>query len=511
MKRICFTLFWLVLLPQLLLADVQLPPIFSNSMVLQRDIPVPIWGTAAPEEEVTVAIANQKQVTKAKADGTWRVTLQPLQVGEPLTVTVSGKNTIQLTDVLVGEVWVGSGQSNMAGSVKGYTKSDAVLAEAAKKSYPQIRLMHIPSKTGWKPATPENNDGFSAIHFGFGVKLQEELKVPVGLMYGAVGGTPSGFWLTEDMYKANAACQAQATAFAAKYNFAAVTKKYEADLAKWQANSEEDKKKSKAPPKPDPAGGVRGGKFGYLYEAHIRPAVTYGIRGVLWDQGESGTAINGVDQYNVMGALIKGWRKDWGQDFAFLYVQKPSGQGCAWNESDPLTSQASKFAALPKDVPPANDAKYRELHIRIAEHANTAMVISSDLGAGIHPTNKSGYGARAARVALGKVYGKPVEYYGPVCTGQTIEGNKIRLKFSHVGQGLAPRHADQLQGFAIAGEDKKFVWAAAVIDGDTILVSSDKVTTPVAVRYAWGGNHAWANLFNKDGLPAQTFRTDSWE
>jgi sialate O-acetylesterase len=238
-----------------------------------------------------------------------------------------------------------------------------------------------------------------------------------------------------------------------------------------------------------------------------RTFIPFGIRGVLWDQGESGTAITGVDQYTLMGALIRGWRKEWGQgEFPFLYIQKPSGGGCAWDPSDPVTDQADKFTPLPAKAPA--DGAYRELHIRIMNHPNTAMVTSSDLGPFTHPTNKSGYGTRASRVALGLVYSKKVEIYGPTYKDHVVKGNKVHVTFAHVGPGLAFRHGDKPQGFALAGDDKVFHWADAVIEGDTVVLSSDKVAKPAAVRYAWASRHPWANLFSKDGMPALPFRTD---
>ena len=210
-----------------------------------------------------------------------------------------------------------------------------------------------------------------------------------------------------------------------------------------------------------------------------------------------------------MGALIRGWRKEWGQgDFAFIYVQKPSGDGIAWDSTNPVTSQGQPFMPLPANVP--GDGQFVETHVRIMNYPNTGMAISSDLGPGIHPSNKSGYGQRSAAVAEGMVYGKKVEYYGPLYSSHEVEGNKVRVKFTHVGQGLAARPSDKLQGFAIAGEDKQFHWADAEIDGETVLLSSAKVPKPVAVRYAYANNRRWANLFNKDGLPAITFRTDTW-
>jgi sialate O-acetylesterase len=513
-------MFWYVLastgalfVPIVARADVKLPPVLSSHMVLQRDLSTPIWGTAAPGEKVTVQFCDQTKSTEAGKDGKWLLKLDALKAGGPDQLTVRGNNTITLDDVLVGEVWVGSGQSNMDGSVKGYTQGDEVLAKAAEAA-PYARIRLIRGRGTWQEATPANVNGFSALLFAFGLRLQQELDVPVGLMLGAVGGTPSGFWLSEQAYNADAACREVVKKFAATYSFDEQQKKYEAALAKWEKDADAAKKDNKKPPAKPQAprkAGEAARKIGNLYEAHIRPLIPFGIRGVLWDQGESGTAITGVDQYTLMGALIRGWRAEWGQgDFPFLYVQKPSGGGCAFDPANPVTSKASPFAPLPAQVPNIQAGSYRENHIRIMRYPHTAMVTASDLGSGVHPTNKSGYGARAARVALGMVYGHKVEVYGPLYQGLQVEGDKVRIKFTHTGQGLVFSHGDKLQGFAVAGDNKVFHWADAVIDGDTVVVSSPKVAKPVAVRYAWGTEHPWANLFNKDGLPALPFRTDSW-
>lgn len=493
-------------------ADVKLPPVISDHMVLQRDIAAPIWGQAAPGEQVTVAIAGQKKTATADAKGRWKVTLDPLKLAEGLTLTVQGKNTITVQDVLVGEVWLGSGQSNMDMHVNSYTNGDPVLARAAAATYPKLRLLHRGRK-GWELATPDNNGRFSALLFAFGFRLQQELNVPVGVMVGAVGGTPSGYWLTDEMLRGDAACQEQAKEFAKTYDFGAAQKKYQEQLAAWKAAAEKAKlEKAKAPraPTPPARAGESAGRIGGLYQAHVQPYVPYAIRGVLWDQGESGTAITGVDQFHVMGALIQGWRKAWGLEFPFLYVQKSSGGGTAWDLDDPVTKNAGRFTALPKRVPGQGEGLYRELHIKIRRHPKTAMVISTDLGSGVHPVNKAGYGARAVRVARGFVYGQPVEFSGPLYASHAVEGGKVRVAFTHVGKGLAARHSGKVQGFMVAGADRKFVWADAVIEGNGVLVSSPAVAQPVAVRYAWSGNAPWANLFNKDGLPAQTFRTDDW-
>ena len=498
-------------------AKVQVPPVISSNMVLQRDMAVPIWGTAAAGEKVTVKFRDQEKSATADAQGKWTLKLDALKAGGPDVMTVAGENTLTLENVLVGEVWVGSGQSNMAGSVKGYAAGDAVLAKMAASSYPRLRLL---SRTGWQEATPATIEGFSALQFSFGLALQQKLDVPVGLLVGAAGGTPSGHWLSEEAYAADADCAKAVAAFAPTYSFEAAQKKHGEDMkkyedakAEWDKLSAEDKKVKRAPKPPYPPlkPGECRGKVGILYAAHIRPFQPFAIRGVLWDQGEAGTAILGVDQCTLMGALIRGWRAEWGQgDFPFIYVQKPSGGGCAWDPEDAVTNKAEKFTPLPASVPAGGE--YRENHIRImSRYPGTFMATASDLGSNTHPTNKSGYGARACRVALGAVYGEKVEICGPVYAAHKVNGDKVRVSFTHVGQGLAFRHGDKLQGFALAGADKSFKWADAVIEpagGDTVVLSCKDVPQPVYVRYAWAAVAPWANLFNKDGLPAIPFRTD---
>lgn len=511
MKQNLATTFWVTIACFVLtlpgLAAVKLPAVFSDHMVLQRDLPAPIWGTAEPGEKVTITFRDQTKTSIAGADGRWSAKLDPLKAGGPDSLTV---NEITVADVLVGDVWVGSGQSNMEQPVGGYVKNDAVLAGFATNSYPQIRLSR--SGGAWRAADPEGNKHFSALLFAFGVKVNKELDVPVGLMVGAVSGTPSGYWLTEEMLKADGPAQAAIAKASDAVKFEELTKKYQAELLAYEAalkQAQETKQKPPRKPAPPRKAGDCRGVIGNLYARHIQPMVGYGIRGVVWDQGESGTAIEALDQYHTMGALIRGWREAWGQgEFPFIYIQKPSGGGCAWDTTNAVTSKAESFMSLPVSVPA--DGLGIETHVRIMEYPNTAMAISSDLGAALHPSNKSGYGSRAADVALGFVYGRKVEYYGPLYASHAVDAGKVRIKFTHVGQGLAFRNGDKLQGFAVAGEDRIFRWADAVIEGDTVEVASATVTKPVAVRYAWASNRRWANLFNKDGLPAISFRTDSW-
>jgi len=507
-------------------ADVKLPPFFSDHMVLQREGKAPLWGTAAAGEKVTVRFRDQEQTTTADDQGAWRVELKGLKAGGPDELTVSGKNSIKLADVLVGEVWVGSGQSNMAGTVGGYAKNDPELAKLAATAYPQIR--GCGANSAWAVSSPATNGRYSALLFSMAVRLHEELDVPVGMMLGAVGGTPSGAWLSPEAFAADQPSQALLAEYEKTY--AAQLKKFEeVDLPRWKQGAEKAKAAGKdvgrEPAAPSKPGTVNGRAIGYLYAAHIKPFVGYGVRGVLWDQGEARTAVGGVDQYTMMNALIRGWRKEWNVgEFPFIYVQKPSGGGCAWEApspvaaapatgaapANPLPAVIQSFTALPKAVPSTQEGLYVEDYLKMMKIPNAAMVISTDLGPGIHPIIKSGYGARAAKVALGVAYEKPVEYYGPVYESHKVEGSSVRVKYSHAGKGLVIRHGDKLQGFAIAGEDKVFHWADAKIDGDSVVVSSPAVTKPVAVRYAWGNNRTWANLFNNDKFPAVTFRTDTW-
>ena len=504
-------------------AEVKLSKVFTPHMVLQRGMEVPIWGSASPGEEVVVKFAGQSKATKADDKGSWRVKLDELTANsEPQVLSIGDK---QIDDVLVGDVWIGSGQSNMDMVVASYIAGDPVLAEAAKQTYPHIRLMRKDANAVWEKADPQTIPKMSALLFSFGFPLQKEIGVPVGLMVGAVGGTPSGFWLSEEMYRSDAACAEAVKKFAPTYKydellaaFKVAQAKYAEDLKAWKAQAEAAKKAGQPIPRQPrgpqgvgKAGETNSGKVGRLFEAYIRPYVGYAIKGVLWDQGESRTNIVGVDQVTLMGALIGGWRKAWGQgDFPWLYVAKPSGGGCAWDYSRPMNRLAEKFQPLPAAVPVVGqDAEYSQNAFgRIMKYPNTHMVTCSDLGAGIHPPNKSGYGERASHVALAVAYGRKTEYLGPRYSSHSVSGDKVTVKFTHVGQGLAFKNGDKLQGFSIAGADKKFVWADAVIDGDSVVVSSKSVPVPAVVRYAWSNTFPWANLFNTDGLPAQPFRTD---
>jgi len=524
MKRIFFVLSLLVATTSQ--AAITLPEVFNDHMVLQREMAVPVWGKAKPGETVTVEFrAQQKSVKADPATGEWRVLLDALELGEPGVMKVSGSASkeVSFSDVLVGDVWLGSGQSNMAGRVASYVKNDPTLLKLRNSGpFPQIRLHHIGKATGtWQIAEEGAIDGFSALLFAFGEALHADLDVPIGLMLGAVGGTPSGYWVSGEVMSSDAAVQAEIAEFARSYDFAKAKKNYqEVTMMKWKQSvaayeerlKENPGKKLRKPRKPSPpveaGGSVRGGKFGGLFERYIQPAVGYGIRGALWDQGEAGSGALGASQFAMMQALIRSWREDWGQgDFPFIFVQKPSGGGCAFAEGDPVTREADDFSELPKTASRGNgDQRWEYVRLMNAT-PNSFMVAACDLGGMVHPLNKWGYGQRSALVARGAAY----EIDGLVWSGPsyrelaTEDGGKVRVSFEHVGGGLKAVHSDKLQGFELAGADGKFVWADAVIDGDQVVVSSSAVTEPKQVRYAFASDRSWANLFNAEGLPALVF------
>ncbi|MDF1814387.1 MAG: hypothetical protein P1V20_19435, partial [Verrucomicrobiales bacterium] len=293
-------------------------------------------------------------------------------------------------------------------------------------------------------------------------------------------------------------------------------KQYDTRLEKWQRGVELARKAGRKPRgrKPlepgNPGETTRGGAIGGLYEKHISKMQGYAIRGVLWDQGEAGTGILGLGQHTAMSELIRGWRELWGQgDFPFLFVQKPSGEGCAWSKQNPVTREASEFSELPKSVIQNGAGRYLYTRLML-DNPNSWMVPASDLGGKIHPVNKWGYGNRAAEVALQKVYNKEdVQAYGPLYQSHSIDGAKVTVTFTETGSGLATAHSKSVRGFTLAGADGNWHWATAKITGkNTVQVSSRSVPEPKQVRYAYAVTRDWANLFNKEGLPALAFTSE---
>ena len=347
-------------------------------------------------------------------------------------------------------------------------------------------------------------------------------------MVGAVGGTPSGTWLTPEQFEADAACKAEVEKALAAYKpdeekakFDKAMEAYEKELTAYKTAAAADPASTKpaatanapsssprASPNPQASPAKCRRRKARLSLRTLRQTLhpLRHSRRTL-GPGESGTQIRDVDQYTLMGALIHGWRNTWGQgDFPFLYIQKPSGGGPALNPADPITLAANKFATEPPTPP--TDGAYRDLHIRIGRYPHTYMVISSDLGPDTHPWNKTGYGARGARI-IGAVYGHKSSTTAPSMTRSKSTAPKSTSNSPTSARASSPATAKSF-GLRRRRRRQKFHWADAAIDGDTVILHSEKVANPVAVRYAWSSSTPWANLFNKDGLPTQTFRTDDW-
>ncbi len=499
-------------------AEVRLPALFSDGMVLQCDAPVPVWGWAAPDEFVTVEFAGQSKQAQADADGRWRTTLQPMPpsaTSRTLTVRGSQPETeTKIENVLVGEVWICSGQSNMDMSVAredrywcGVTNE---AAEVAAAQFPGIREFRVrvtmtdepqTDVSGtWAVSSPETVGKFSATAYFFARELHRKRGVPVGLLTSCYGASTAEAWISRPalaaqpglgflLEKYDAAVKAFATNATAREKYREAQQKHEVAAAKARA---EGKNAPRAPKNPDP--GQDQHNPCVLYNGMIAPLLPVAIRGALWYQGES----NGptAEQYRqLMETLIRDWRQRWRQgDFPFLFVQlanygKPPTQ--------PLGSDR---------IPLVREAQLQTLAV-----PNTAMASAVDIGdaTNIHPKNKQEVGRRLALAARALAYGEKTAYSGPLFDSMTLEGNTARLRFKHTDGGLAAR-GEKLTGFVIAGEDGKFVWADAKMDGETVVVSSPEVAKPVAVRYGWADNPA-VNLYNGAGLPASPFRTDVTE
>jgi sialate O-acetylesterase len=444
-------------------AELKLAALFSDHMVLQCDKPVPIWGWAPAGEKITVEFAGQTQKTTADANGKWTVKLDALKASaEPRELKVGG---IIIRDVLVGEVWLGSGQSNMA---MGVSRARDYNAEQVAANLPLIRMFkensaaaNLPQSDAsgqWVICSSETVGTFSATLYFFGRELYRELKVPMGLINSSVGGTPIESWVAEEAQK---------------------------QLPKAKATGQ------KVPRKPtDPLDmAKRKGSVGGLFNGKIAPLIPYAMRGAMWYQGEANSHPGkGLLYQYQLPLLVNDWRMRWGEEFPFAWVQLPNftREGDGW----PLV---------------------REGMLKTLKLLRTGMAITIDIGdpQNIHPQNKQDVGKRLALWALGDVYGrKVVSTSGPLPAGHEVRGSEIVLSFKHADAGLKAKEG-ALKGFVIAGEDKKWMPAQAVIEGDKIIVSSGDVKKPLAVRYAWSGNPD-CNLYNGAVLPASPFRTDDW-
>ncbi len=448
-------------------ADVRLPKIFTDNMLLQRDLPVRVWGWADAGEDVSVALAGKSAAAKADDKGQWALELPALKAGENLELTVKGKNELTLKNILIGDIWVCSGQSNMEMGLNGCLGAADDIKAADLPKIRRIKFNHAksgqpepdaPTATPWQVCTPQTAGGFTAVGFYFAREILQKTGVPIGIVDSNWGGTRIEPWVST------------------------------ADLGLPAAK----------------------GDTGSMYNAMIHPLVRLPIKGALWYQGES-NGTEGDSYYEKMLALISGWRKQWGQgDFPFYFVQ------------------LANFQAPSVDPTGGNGwARLREAQTKSLSIPNTGMAVIIDTvqlaqSGDIHPKNKFDVGMRLARWALGRDYGqKDLVVSGPLFKALKIEGDKARMEFSHTGtglmigkkEGLTPAAEDKeakLQRFAVAGADKKWFWATAVIENNAVVVSSPDVKEPVAVRYAFEMNPDCANLFNREGLPASPFRTDSW-
>ena len=500
-------------------AAVRLPRVFSDNMVLQREMPVPVWGWAESGQKVTVKFADQSQTATADADGKWTVKLDPLKASDKpatLTVAAAGGKPVTVKNVLVGEVWLGSGQSNMEMSVGGCLDAGKFAAEA---KYPKIRMMTVNKRPAgepkddvqgrWDVCSPGTVRRFSAVAYFFGRRIHKELGVPVGLINSSWGGTRIEPWTPRCGFAAVPSLKRYVKQIDdAPTNYRRQVAQAIARIETWLPKAKKAMAdKATIPPAPqmpkhplDSSGGTSG-----LYNGMIHGLIPYAMRGALWYQGESNGG-EGESYFDKKKALIGGWRKLWGQgDFAFYFAQLAS--------------------FMQPDANPEGGkgwARVKEAQVACLTLPNTGMALLTDIGDArdIHPKNKQDVGERLALWALAKDYGrKDLVYSGPMYKGHKVEGNKVIVSFDHVGgglmvgkkEGLAPTQEvpnGELKGFAIKGPDRKWYWADAKIQGETVVLTSEKVAKPVAARYAFTTNTDHCNFYNKEGLPAVQFRTD---
>ncbi len=526
-------------------ADVTLPAIISDHMVLQKTAKVPIWGKADPGEEVSVSLPGAKATAKAGDDGKWKLVLNLKDSAPgPFEMTVQGKNLLKISDVVVGEVWVASGQSNMEFELRKTIDADKEIAESANPMLRQFTVKKSVSPSPlddtegqWLAASPETSGSFTAVGYFFARKIQNELRVPVGIVHTSWGGTPSEAWTSPEALKTVPELSEASNRLWA--DFAAYPEakaSYLKTMAAWvSANAREDKpsndvtafagaevsfpelspRQLAAAPVPTKTAATPQHTASFLFNGMINPIVPYAIRGVIWYQGEA-NAGRALQYHTAFPLLISDWRKVWQQgDFPFYFCQLAN--------------------YMPKKTDPGESAwaELREAQNQTLQLPHTGQAVLIDIGESgdIHPRNKKVAGERLARLALANDYGKSLPDSGPVLKSVKIEGDKIRLSFDKAEEGLtaaplAPTFTvisktgetaplvrnspdSPLEGFAICGEDRKWVWADAKIDGDSVIVWSEKIPAPVAVRYAWSDNPT-CNLTNTAGLPASPFRTDDF-
>lgn len=492
-------------MPSAAFADVRLPAIFSEHLVLQAEAPVKVWGWADPAEAVTVSIAGQTHATTASAAGEWQVVLQPLPVSaEPTTLTVQGHNTVTVGDVLLGEVWLGSGQSNMELRTK---QAQNFAQEQAAAGFPQIRQFTVRRNAtpdafkevegAWQVCSPATVGEFSAVLYFFGRELHQELRRPVGLINSSWGATPIETWMPLEAVKSSpgyaAFLEKKAREVAA---WPEQEQKMLATIRAWEAETARTPGPPKRPKPWNPGLPNAGQQMpAGNYQGMIHALTRFRLRGLLWYQGENNAregAAGAAEYLDLQTRLIAGWRAAWHQpDLPFLFVQLPN-------------------FPEPRDATGVSWAWFREAQARTLTVPHTGMAVTIDVGEpdNIHPRNKQAVGHRLALLALADIYQRDIAAHAPMFERHWIQDGEIHLTFRHAAGGLVPR-GDPITGFVIAGADRVWHPAAARTDGDHIVLSSIAVPAPVAARYGWANNPA-CNLYNRADLPLAPFRTDAW-
>lgn len=462
-------------------AEVRLPALVGDHMVLQRNQPLPIWGWAEPGEQVTVTWQDHTYAATPAPDGRWQVKLPALSAGGPYTMTIQGHNRLSISDILVGDVWLASGQSNMelplrdpnAPKPGAYPLILNAEQEVAQANFPQIRQFTVqkaPSATpqtlvhgyNWQVCTPQTARQFSAVAYFFARDLHQRYQVPIGIICSAWGGTPAEAWVSREALRPWPDFQEKVDALASKAEMGLPEKE----------------------PQNNPAA---------LFNGMIAPLLPYALKGIIWYQGESN--VGRAPQYSLLfPTLIQDWRQRWGQELPFLFVQLAN-----WLPAQPQPTDSDW-------------ARLREAQTAALALPRTGMAVAIDVGDSndIHPANKQAVGHRLSLVARQLVYGeKKIVAAGPVLEKMQRKGQSLQLRFTHTGSGLQV-HGDTLRGFAVAGADKQFYWARATLRGNKVVLTSPAVPAPVAVRYDWADNPN-GNLYNREGLPAVPFRSDAWD
>ena len=508
-------------------AAVTMPKVFSDNMVLQRERPAPVWGWANPGEKIMVEFAGQRKETAAGPDGRWEIRLDPMAArkqGEILRISGASTNVIELKDVVVGEVWVCSGQSNMALTLFGASSADGaskVQEDIAGADLPGLRFFNVAKVSAsspkqdvvaslpWTRCSRQTAAWCTAVGFYFGRRVHSELGVPVGLINTSWGGSAIEPWTSKEAFDTSPELveyiRKEAQIYRQTLPEAMKTlEKWLSDVRKSIADGTDLPTEPVWPIYP----GAKKPETAVMYHAMVYPLIPYAIRGAIWYQGESNAGNPGDLYYHEMRALINGWRRAWAQgDFPFYYVQLANFMG---DTKEPVGGDGW--------------ANLRQCQFEALAITNTGMAVTIDIGDAedIHPKNKFDVGERLFRWALVRDYGQTnIVASGPLYREMKVEDKRIRLFFDYSGGGLMAGEKTgrepvreikngKLQRFAVAGEDKKWVWADAIIDGDTVLVSNPNVPKPVAVRYAYTRNPKGCNLYSRAGLPASPFRTDSW-